>query len=84
MPANPTLTVDQRRWLTNAHNWGGSFIASFASACFRADPDNFLLLEPALSQLMEKYPKYSNPNIPPKGMRAPGPSQEKEESNVTK
>lgn len=54
------MTDLQRNWLLNAQAFGGSFVKTFATACFAADNDNFKLLEPALSQLMEKYKYYSD------------------------
>ena len=54
------MTNEQRNWLTSAMRFGGGFVSSFADCCFRADDENFKLIEPVLIQLMEKYPSYSS------------------------
>ena len=53
------MTDKERAWLDNANRRGGSFVSTFASACFCADDHNFKLLRPVLAQIMEKYPNYN-------------------------
>ena len=47
------------KWLLAAHECGGSFVKMFAETSMRADSENYLILRPALLQLMQKYPSYS-------------------------
>lgn len=54
------MSEQERAWLNRAVRYGGSFIATFAQACFYADDENFELLRPVLVKMMEKYPKYSD------------------------
>ena len=49
----------ERTWLDNASRFGGSFVKTFANACYCADDDNFRLLKPVLATIMTKYPNYS-------------------------
>lgn len=53
------MTATMRVWLDNASRHGGSFVSTFAMACFAADDDNFTMLRPVLEQMMVKYPAYS-------------------------
>ena len=53
------MTEIERRWLNLALRYGGDFVKTFAKACFRADDENFAILRPALSELMNKYPRYA-------------------------
>lgn len=53
------MTAAMRVWLDNASRHGGSFVSTFAMACFAADDDNFAMLKPVLEQIMLKYPAYS-------------------------
>ncbi len=53
------MSKEERKWLDNAVVFGGSFISNFADACFRADYENFALLQPVLAQMMAKYQEYS-------------------------
>jgi len=52
------MTQKLRLWLDNASRRGGSFVSTFAKACFCADEDNFEILLPALLVISEKYPVY--------------------------
>lgn len=47
-----------RAWLDRASGQGGSFVSTFANACFAADDANFQLMKPVLEALMLKYPAY--------------------------
>ena len=47
------MTDKQRTWLDNASRRGGSFVSTFANACFCADDANFKLLLPVLEQMVE-------------------------------
>lgn len=53
------MTNAERTWCDNASGRGGSFVSTFARACFYADDGNFAILRPILAQLMKKYPTYS-------------------------
>jgi hypothetical protein len=53
------MTDAERQWLDNATRRGGSFVSTFANACFCADDRNFEILRPVLAQMMAKYPTYS-------------------------
>lgn len=53
------MNQQERIWLNNARALAGSFLKTFAMACFAADDTNFAILRPALKQLMEKYGNYS-------------------------
>jgi len=53
------MNDQERTWCANAIRRGGSFVHAFASACFAADDSNFLIVKPALENIMKKYPKYS-------------------------
>jgi hypothetical protein len=53
------MSDKERIWLDNASRRGGSFVSTFAKACFCADNHNFILLRPVLEQIMRKYPDYS-------------------------
>lgn len=52
------MNEKKRLWLDNASRRGGSFVSTFARACFCADDDNFKLMEPVLDSMMIKYPTY--------------------------
>lgn len=52
------MTDTERTWCDNATRWGGSFVSTFAKACFCADDANYRLLRPVLEQLIRKYPDY--------------------------
>lgn len=52
------MTDIERTWCDNATRWGGSFVSTFAKACFCADDANYRLLRPVLEQLIKKYPDY--------------------------
>lgn len=52
------MTNQERTWCDNATARGGSFVSTFARACFCADDANFALLKPVLVQMMQKYPRY--------------------------
>jgi len=54
-------TPEQEKWITAAHNFGGSFIKAFATACSMADSDNTEIIKLSLNVLMLKYPQYSDP-----------------------
>jgi len=47
-----------RMWARMARVRGGDFVQSLAQALLYADDKNFLILRPALEQIMDKYPKY--------------------------
>ena len=51
-----------RCWCRNACNGHpyepGGFVLAIANATLRADDDNFRILQPALLQIIEKYPIY--------------------------
>jgi len=53
------MNEQERTWLDNASRRGGSFVSTFANACYCADDENFKLLKPVLAQMIEKYPNYS-------------------------
>jgi hypothetical protein len=53
------MNDNERTWLDNASRRGGSFVQTFAMACYAADDANFQLLKPVLTQLMAKYRTYS-------------------------
>lgn len=53
------MTDKERIWCDNATRIGGSFVSTFARACFCADDQNYALLKPVLAQMMEKYPQYA-------------------------
>jgi hypothetical protein len=67
--ANPSATLNIRvaqtddpaifQWLTNAHQHGGGFVSSLASAALRADRDNYQLIRPLVLRMQEKYPEYN-------------------------
>lgn len=52
------MTERLRMWCDNATRHGGSFVKTFATACFCADTDNFEILLPALLVISKKYPGY--------------------------
>jgi hypothetical protein len=52
------MTEQERMWCDNATRRGGSFVSTFARACFCADDSNFMMLKPILAQMMAKYPSY--------------------------
>lgn len=52
------MTERLRTWCDNATRHGGSFVKTFAMACFCADGDNLLILLPVLQMISEKYPVY--------------------------
>lgn len=52
------MTDKQRFWCENATQRGGSFVSTFAQACYCADEENFKLLSPVLDALIIKYPSY--------------------------
>lgn len=56
------MTHQERTWCDNATIRGGSFVSTFARACFCADDANFALLRPVLETMMEKYPSYCESN----------------------
>lgn len=45
-------------WLTNAHQRGGGFVSSLASAALRADDENYPIIRPLILQFRAKYPEY--------------------------
>jgi len=53
------MNQQERTWLNNASHMGGSFVKTFAMACFAADDANYAILRPVLKTIMEKYPNYS-------------------------
>lgn len=52
------MTERETTWLDNASRRGGSFVKTFAMACYAADTDNFNLMRPVLARMIEKYPNY--------------------------
>jgi hypothetical protein len=48
-------------WCLNVQTDAGDFLKAFAEAVLRADEENLVILLPAISALMEKYPKYCGP-----------------------
>lgn len=58
------MSSAERRWLENATRFGGSFVKTFANACYCADSENYAILLPILEQMMAKYPNYSREDIP--------------------
>lgn len=50
-------------WLENATRSGGSFVSTFARACYCADAENFKILQPVLDQMIVKYPRYAEPPV---------------------
>jgi hypothetical protein len=59
------MKPEMRLWASNAAMHGGSFLRTFADALLRADPENFAIIEPAATALMEKYQKYSEMGTQP-------------------
>jgi hypothetical protein len=53
-----TMNNQERTWLDNASRRGGSFVQTFAMACYAADDANFNILRPVLATLMVKYKTY--------------------------
>jgi len=53
------MNDQERTWCANAIHRGGSFVHALGTACLQADDSNFIILRPALREIMEKYPKYS-------------------------
>jgi len=53
------MNQQERIWLNNASHMGGSFVKTFAMACFAADDANYAILRAALNTIMAKYPRYS-------------------------
>lgn len=53
------MTIEQRRWCSNAIFRAGSFVKAFAKCCVSADEENFKLVAPVLETLMQKYPNYN-------------------------
>lgn len=47
------LWVNEKLNLSKKSN---SFLRAFAEACVRADEENYAILQPALRELMKKYP----------------------------
>ena len=54
------MNEEERQWLENALDRGGSFVKAFAQACFAADDPNYYLLFPTLRAMMNKYPSYND------------------------
>jgi hypothetical protein len=57
------MNDQERTWLNNADHNGGSFVSTFAKACFCAGDENFRLLRPVLETMMHKYPAYAKDRV---------------------